>query len=142
MVAQFALLGLLVLVPHGQPTAGRVLVAAVPLVAGIGLGLWASLRLGSALTPTPVPIAEAGLRTDGPYAHLRHPIYSAVLLISLAVTIAFGSAWTVGVLMLLVVFFLTKARWEDSLLREAYGPAWDSWAQTTGALVPRWGQRS
>jgi hypothetical protein len=35
------------------------------------------------------------------------------------------------------VFFWLKSRWEDSLLAEEYGTEWQSWAKSTGALIPR-----
>ena len=62
--------------------------------AGAVLGLAAGRRLGRALTPTPVPIAGAGLRIDGAYRYVRHPIYSAVLLMCVGYAIAIGSLWS------------------------------------------------
>lgn len=137
VVLQFVLLGLLVLVPRTEATPLRLALATVPLVAAIVLGLWAGARLGSALTPTPVPVTGATLRTDGPYARLRHPIYTAVLLGGLSFTVAFGSWWTLLVLFTLLAFFALKARWEDALLHEAHGTEWEEWSRRTGALVPQ-----
>ncbi|CAB4951883.1 MAG: hypothetical protein F2840_08050 [Actinobacteria bacterium] len=42
---------------------------------------------------------------------------------------------------MIAVFLLLKSRWEDSLLRQAYGASWEEWAQATGGLVPRPGLR-
>lgn len=137
VVLQFALLVLLVLVPRAEATPLRLALATVPLVAAIVLGLWAGARLGSALTPTPVPITGATLRTDGPYARLRHPIYTAVLLAGFSFTVAFGSWWTLLMLSTLLAFFAVKARWEDSLLHDAHGSEWEEWSRRTGALLPR-----
>jgi aspartate aminotransferase-like enzyme len=39
----------------------------------------AAAALGQGLTASPVPSAAAQLRTTGVYAHVRHPIYSALL---------------------------------------------------------------
>ena len=114
----------------------RSILARVAL-AGAVLGLAASRRLGRALTPTPVPIAGAGLRTDGAYRFVRHPIYSAVLLMVLGYVVALGSAWSAGCAVVLLVFFWSKSRWEDGLLRAEYGQDWVRWAASTGALVPR-----
>ena len=137
VVLQFALLIVLVLVPRRDPTLLS-LVVGVPLLAlGLVLGLAASRRLGSALTPTPVPITQAGLRTEGIYAVLRHPIYSAVLLAALGFTVIMGTWWTVGVFVVLVGFFTLKYRWEDRLLAQEYGTQWEAWSRQTGALIPR-----
>lgn len=137
VVLQFALLIVLVLVPRRPPTLLSLVIGVPLLAAGLVLGLAASRRLGSALTPTPVPIAQAGLRTDGIYARLRHPIYSAVLLAAAGFTVIMGSWWTVVVLVVLAAFFTVKFRWEDRLLAQEYGAAWQTWASRTGALVPR-----
>lgn len=137
VVLQFVLLIVLVLVPRRAPTLLSLAIGVPLLAAGLVLGLAASRRLGSALTPTPVPIAQAGLRTDGIYAVVRHPIYSAVLLAALGFTVIMGTWWTVTVFVVLVAFFTLKYRWEDRLLAQEYGVEWQDWSRRTGALIPR-----
>jgi protein-S-isoprenylcysteine O-methyltransferase Ste14 len=137
VVVQFAMLIGLVLLPRRSATVLGLAVGVPVLAAGILLGLLASRRLGRALTPTPVPIAGAGLRTDGAYRYVRHPIYSAILLAVLGYDLAVGSWWSVAWSVLLMLFLLAKSRWEDRLLRAEYGEPWVAWAAGTGALVPR-----
>lgn len=137
VVLQFVLLLVLILLPWRTPSALSIVVGLLLVVAGAILGLVAGRRLGRALTPTPVPIAGAGLRTDGAYRWVRHPIYSAVLLMVLGYVIAIGSIWTAVGAVVLLVFFVLKSRWEDGLLHEQYGDEWAAWAARTGALVPR-----
>jgi protein-S-isoprenylcysteine O-methyltransferase Ste14 len=137
VAVQFALLAVLVLLPWRSPTLLSLAVGVPLAAAGILLGLLASRRLGSALTPTPVPIQGAGLRTDGVYASVRHPIYSAVLLLALGFIVAVGSWWTAAGGLVLLLFFVLKSRWEDRLLQAEYGAEWDAWAARTGALIPR-----
>ena len=111
-------------------------IGVVFLVAGllvVGLGL---IRLGSALTPTPVPLGGMNLRTTGIYGWVRHPIYSGILLAGLGFTIAVGSVWQVFVWVLLVVFFVGKSMWEDLLLSEVHGVTWYEYADRTGGLFP------
>ncbi len=52
---------------------------------GVALAVTAGLVLGRSLTATPVPTERATLRTSGPYRWVRHPIYTGVLLIVLAI---------------------------------------------------------
>ena len=134
---QFALLIALVLVPRREPEAIWVALGGLLIGAGATVGFSAFRALGSALTPTPVPIVGAGLRTEGIYARVRHPIYGAVLLLVFGYVIAFGSWWSLLVAVILVIFFAAKAHWEDHLLAAAYGSDWAVWASTTGALIPR-----
>jgi len=134
---QFVLLVALVVAPRRDPSWPTSILGALIFLAGLILGVMAFRALGSALTPTPVPIADAGLRTNGLYAYVRHPMYSAVLLLVVGYLVAFGSLWSVGVALALIVFFWLKSRWEDRLLAAAYGAEWTTWAAQTGALIPR-----
>ena len=51
----------------------------------------ASLRLGRALTPTPMPAERGELQTGGLYRFVRHPGYAGMLVAMPSVGIALGS---------------------------------------------------
>jgi protein-S-isoprenylcysteine O-methyltransferase Ste14 len=142
VAVQAVLFVVLLLLPWRSPTLLWILAGIAVAAAGVVILLASFRRLGNALTPTPVPIDGAGLRTSGPYRFVRHPIYSGVLLVMLGFLIAFGGvlSWAWGVA--IVLFFWGKSRWEDRLLHEAYGAEWATWASTTGALVPRLTKRA
>ena len=64
---------------------GRPLARYIPLliiqIAGVMLGIWAIVMMGRKNTNiTPLVKQDALLVTNGPYAFIRHPMYSAVLL--------------------------------------------------------------
>lgn len=128
---------MLALLPWRQPSTWSVLAAVPFLAVGVWLGVSAFRALGNALTPTPVPITGAGLRTSGPYSRVRHPIYTAVLCITMAALIAAGSWWSWAWGLVILAFFWGKSRWEDRLLALEYGDDWRAWAAQTGALIPR-----
>ena len=112
------------------------------MIAGLGLLLISLLSLGRALTPTPVPVTGAGLRTSGIYGIVRHPIYVGVLVAGLGFTLAVGSVWQVIAWFCLLGFFLGKAFWEDRLLAERHGVAWYDYADYVGGFFPRlWANR-
>lgn len=134
---QFALLAAVVLLPRRSISGLTLALGVALMLLGLIVVALAFVRLGEALTPTPVPRADAGLRTTGVYRLVRHPIYSGILLVAAGITIAIGTWWTLAWFVVLVVFFLVKSRWEDRLLSIAYGDAWAQWAQRTGALLPR-----
>lgn len=111
-------------------------VAQVVFVAGIVVLVVASLRLGRALTPTPMPTSSGALQTGGLYRFVRHPIYSGVLLIVVGVTLRSGSVVTLAVAVATVVFFDRKARWEEARLAERF-PDYAEYAARTPRFVPR-----
>ena len=138
LVALQALLLLgLILLPWRTPTVVSLIVGAIMVVAGLLAGIAATLRLGSALTTTPVPLTSATLRTTGIYQLIRHPIYSALLLVIAGLVIAAGSWWSCLWGLGIGCFFYGKSRWEDAMLRSVYDQQWLEWAATTGAFIPR-----
>ena len=134
---QIALYVVLILLPWRAPTAVSIILSIPPLILGLTVLVVSFRTLGSALTPNPVPITGAGLRTMGAYAWIRHPIYSAVLCVTLAALIFAGSWWSWLWGVVIVAFFWGKSRWEDRMLAREYGAQWQSWAARTGALIPR-----
>jgi protein-S-isoprenylcysteine O-methyltransferase Ste14 len=86
VAAQFALIGLIAW--QAGPFFLRLQASALAwavLAAGIALGAWAVLcnRPGN-FNIRPTPKAGGALVTAGPYAWIRHPMYSALLLLGLA----------------------------------------------------------
>ena len=136
---QAGLLATLILLPerHDWPTPPAIEAMGVALVvAGVVGGFVAARRLGSALTPTPEPRSGDRLRTDGLYAHVRHPIYTAVLVVVVGMVVRSGSLATAAVGLVTVVFFQLKARWEEARLRARYAD-YDAYAARTPRFVPR-----
>ena len=102
------------------------------------LGLAGAGLLGRSLRVHPAPPDRAVLRTGGAYRFVRHPIYAAVLVGSLAGAVLAGRpeplvGW-VGLALVLHV----KAGYEERLLRERFGEAYDIYASRVPRLLPRW----
>jgi len=84
VAGQAVLLGALILLPGGETWSTPLIVRTIANVlffGGVLLAVIAGTRLGSALTPTPVPTKAGSLATTGLYRYVRHPIYSGVLMI-------------------------------------------------------------
>ncbi len=138
VVAQFSLAALC-LVPVGPRVAAltRPLLGLVLLAAGGSLALLALGALGSSTRVHPVPAEAATLRTRGIYAHIRHPMYAAVLLACSGATLVTGrvvaAVGVVGVAAVLAV----KSRFEDRLLAEKYGWQFAAYASRVPAVIPQ-----
>ena len=77
------------------------------------------------------------LATSGPYAFVRHPIYTGMLGMLAATGLAI-SHWA-AVLVALVIFFIgttIRVRSEERLLREAFGEQFETYARSVRAIVP------
>jgi len=139
VAGQVVLLVALVLLPGRDdwPTPSWLwMLGQVAVLAGLAVIVVASLRLGGGLTPTPVPNARGHLATGGLYRHVRHPIYTGVLLIVAGLTVRSGSGVTLAVAAVTLVFFDRKARWEEARLRERY-EGYGAYASRTPRFVPR-----
>ncbi len=77
------------------------------------------------------------LATSGPYAFVRHPIYTGMLGMLVATGLAI-SHWA-ALLAALVIFFIgttIRVRSEEKLLREAFGEQFENYARSVRAIVP------
>lgn len=104
-----------------------------------GLFAWAATRaLGQAWSLTARVLDNHPLALGGPYAIVRHPIYTAMLGLLLASAFAV-SHWS-GALLGLAIFLVgtrIRIRLEERLLRGSFGGAYDAYAARVPALLPR-----
>ena len=119
MILQFGLIAGIVLAPRGSAwtvTTALQVVGWILVGLGIALGLWAAVFLGRGLTPLPLPNGVVGLVTSGPYRWVRHPMYTAVMLVTAGVAVRSGSWLIVTLTALLAALFRVKSAWEPSLV--------------------------
>jgi len=138
VVGQFALILALIFVPSGSLWERNLLVWIVASVflGGAGVvGILAGTRLGSSLTPNPIPKPEGTLETGGLYRYVRHPIYTAVLALALGLTTLAASWIHLAIFLILVMLLGTKARAEERLLRERF-PDYRDYQARVGRFIP------
>jgi protein-S-isoprenylcysteine O-methyltransferase Ste14 len=78
------------------------------------------------------------LVTDGPYRFVRHPMYTAILLVGMGVSLL-SANWLVSVPYLgafcAIIFIRIPS--EEAMMLEQFGDAYRNYMQRTGRLVPR-----
>jgi methanethiol S-methyltransferase len=77
------------------------------------------------------------LATTGVYARVRHPQYDAFILIMLGFLLQWPTLVTLAMFPVLAVIYLRLARREEREVRTEFGQAWDDYAASTPAFVPR-----
>jgi len=80
-----------------------------------GLATW-QLQKGRSLTPMPSPRSGATLLESGLYRHVRHPVYSGLLVWAFGMAVAATSVLHFLLFGLLWAFFHAKAAHEERLL--------------------------
>ncbi len=106
-------------------------------IAGIGLTLWARVRLGRNWSDKVVIKTDHELIRTGPYAYFRHPIYSGVLLGGAGTALSIGDWRGVAAFCLLLVTYSIKAKKEERVLAAAFGAQFEEHLRRTGFLFPR-----
>ena len=111
--------------------------AVLLVAAGVGIAIWARWHIGQFWSARVTLKVDHQLVQSGPYARVRHPIYSG-LLVAMLGTALFVGEWRalVGVLLVFVTHW-QKARREEALLTEQFGAEYQEYRDRTGSLIPR-----
>jgi protein-S-isoprenylcysteine O-methyltransferase Ste14 len=101
---------------------------------GIGLAVWARLYLGRNWG-MPMSVKEnAELVTTGPYAYVRNPIYTGIMLAAL------GSAlidwWWAVFFVCAAAYFAYSAKVEERILLREFPDAYPAYKARTKSLIP------
>jgi hypothetical protein len=80
---------------------------------------------------------NAELAQHGPYALVRHPLYTGNILVLVGFAIASWQWWALPVAIAFFWFWYpTAIEYEDRKLHRLFGTAWEEWSRVTPALVP------
>ena len=128
VIAQFSLLAFIVV--NGDYSFKSF--QTIALVVGLCVGVWAIVAMKMKVSVFPEANHVSVLTLSGPYKLIRHPMYTAVLLVSLAFVNTFMSllAWVVLVLILLI-----KLHYEEKLLLEKF-KEYKQYKHKTKRLIP------
>ena len=104
---------------------------------GMALAIWARSHLGANWSAAITIRTNHSLVRTGPYARLRHPIYSGLLFAFTGTALAQGEWRGLLALAIALIVWSIKARKEESWLRDEFGAQFEEYSQRTGFLLPR-----
>jgi protein-S-isoprenylcysteine O-methyltransferase Ste14 len=107
-------------------------------VAGFLLLQWAQEALSKNWSDTPRLMKEQTLTVGGPYHWIRHPIYTAFLLI-MGATLFISANWLIGGLWIgmTALEVASRMQFEEALMTERFGDDYLAYMKRTGRLLPR-----
>lgn len=121
---------LLVALSGGSPIVYVLVMGITPIL------FWAAIILmGSAWRQ--VHAAKGKLVTDGLYAHVRHPQYSAMFLLIVSLLIQWPTLLTVLMSPILFVVYCRLAKREEREMEARFGPVYLDYKSTVPAFLPR-----
>jgi protein-S-isoprenylcysteine O-methyltransferase Ste14 len=134
-----ALLGAFEPIPALDGMVGHA-VGLVLAVGGIAFTFGAQLAMGDSWRVGVDPKERTELVTDGPFALVRNPIYSAMLPTVLGLVLMVPSALAVAAFITLLVGLELQVRLvEEPYLLQVHGDAYAAYASRVGRFVPRVG---
>ena len=78
------------------------------------------------------------LSTTGPYAFMRHPLYTGNIMILIGLCLINGFFWSfVTAFIFLWFYYPTAIEYEDRKLKSLFSDTWEEWASMTPALMPK-----
>jgi len=126
---------LVLILVTGWPLADCIPLLIVQIGGGM-LGIWAIIIMGRKNTNvTPLVKQDAHLVTNGPYAFIRHPMYSAVLLTVWPLIIDQYSLLRLAASLILTIDLIMKMLYEENLLRKHFA-GYEIYMSRTKRLIP------
>lgn len=104
--------------------------------AGLLFAVVARLYIGTNWSPL-IQVKEGHeLIQSGPYAVVRHPIYSGLMLATLGTAIEYGEVSGFAGFVMIVAAWSYKSRLEESAMAEQFGPKYETYRARVKGLVP------
>jgi protein-S-isoprenylcysteine O-methyltransferase Ste14 len=111
-----------------RPTAVSVAIGAPLAIVGMLVRLYASGFV----------MKNKELATQGPYALVRHPLYTGNIVLLVGFSIAGATLWGLPLALAFFWFYYPPAiEYEDRKLRRIFAAQWEQWAAGVPALMPR-----
>jgi protein-S-isoprenylcysteine O-methyltransferase Ste14 len=106
------------------------------LVAGLGFSVWARVHLGRNWSGAVTVKEGHELIRSGPYAYVRHPIYTGILTGVIGTAVCSGTLRAALGLAIVVAALLVKARTEERFMRETFPDEYPRYSAGVPALIP------
>ena len=110
--------------------------AAALTFAGIAFAIWARLWIAGNWSSDVTLKRDHELIVSGPYAFVRHPIYTGILLALAGTALAVGEWRGLLAVILACAAFWRKLGVEEAVMRRQFGVAYARYAENVPALIP------
>jgi protein-S-isoprenylcysteine O-methyltransferase Ste14 len=106
-------------------------------LAGLGFAIWARVTIAGNWSGTVTLKQGHELVQSGPYAMVRHPIYTGLILALAGTALATDAPRGWLAVVIVAASFARKLRTEEAFMRAAFGAAYHEYAAMVPALLPK-----
>jgi len=106
-------------------------------LAGLALWMWTQAALGKEWSPQLQLRGEHHLVTTGPYARVRHPLYTAMLGWGVGVALVTANWVFVVLAVVVIVGMMARVPREEQMMIEEFGEEYRAYMKRTGRFFPR-----
>ncbi len=106
------------------------------LAAGLAFAVWARVHLGRNWSGSVTVKEGHELIRSGPYAYVRHPIYTGLITAVLGTAITSGTVRAALGLVIITVSLLRKLRTEEGFMRETFPGEYERYSAEVPRLIP------
>ncbi len=106
------------------------------ILGGLVLFITAMLALGKQYSPCYDSYLPAKLITNGVYKYIRHPIYTANILLLFGIFLTAGSAWLLLNMLILAYYYYQAVVYEERALQDEFSN-YGCYQLTTGMFLPK-----
>ena len=104
---------------------------------GVGFAIWARAHLGANWSAAVSIRANHELIGTGPYRHIRHPIYTGMILAACGTALVIGQVRGLLAVGIFLAAFYRKASKEEHWLAQEFGDRFNAHAARTGMFLPK-----
>jgi protein-S-isoprenylcysteine O-methyltransferase Ste14 len=104
---------------------------------GLAFSCWARDVLGRYWSGRVIVQEHHRLITAGPYAYVRHPLYTGLLFAMTGTALVAADLGAALGFLLFILFFAMKAQREEKILETEFGAIYTNYRAHTGGLLPR-----
>jgi len=102
---------------------------------GIGFAIWARVNLGRNWSSRPAVKEHHEFVMTGPYAYVRHPIYSGIMFAALGTAFT-SSVIGIGLFVFISITFALRMNKEEKIMLELFPDQYPEYQKHTKRLVP------
>lgn len=104
---------------------------------GVAFAVWARHSIGQNWSGRVTVKVDHQLIQSGPYAFVRHPIYSGLLLANLGAALFIGRWRCLAAMVIFLAEMSRKASKEESFMLSEFGDRYTEYRRRTGFLIPK-----